>query len=196
VNESDWWAFLKGYSRELLSDERVTNDASARIATEWMGFDGASEAEISALESQLGKRLPPSYRSFLSVSDGWRHPGPYIYDLWPVEQVAWFAERNQEWINAYVEPHAQLPYLSDEEYLVYGEKQDSVMFRAKYLQAALQISDEGDSAVYLLNPQVVTQEGEWEAWFFANWLPGAERYRSFHEMMYAERESLCRLKAD
>ena len=50
----------------------------------------------------------------------------------------------------------------------------------------LEISDESDSAIYLLNPEVVTAEGEWEAWLFANWLPGASRYRSFAELMEAE----------
>jgi hypothetical protein len=43
-----------------------------------------------------------------------------------------------------------------------------------------------DSAVCLLNPQAITRDGEWEAWFFANWLPGARRYRSFEELMRAE----------
>jgi hypothetical protein len=46
----------------------------------------------------------------------------------------------------------------------------------------------GDSAVYLLNPQVVSEDGEWDAWFFANWLPGATRYRSFAEMILKEYE--------
>ncbi len=49
------------------------------------------------------------------------------------------------------------------------------------------------SAIYLLNPQVVTEEGEWEAWFFANWLPGAARYRSFQEMMEAEYQDFLAL---
>ncbi len=46
---------------------------------------------------------------------------------------------------------------------------------------ALEISDHevSGSAVYLLTPQIITPEGEWEAWFFAHWIPGAERYRSF-----------------
>jgi len=161
-----------------------------------MGFDGAKEEEVFALESGLGVRLPPSYRSFLKTSNGWRHPGSFVYDLWPTTKVVWFAEINQDWIDAYVEPSAGLPCLTDGEYFVYGERQDSVAFRTEYLQTALQISEEGDSAVYLLNPQVVTPDGEWEAWFFANWLPGATRHRSFHEMMVAERESFLRLLTD
>ena len=47
----------------------------------------------------------------------------------------------------------------------------------------------GDGAVVLLNPKVVTPEGEWETWFFANWLPGAVRYRSLAEWLADERRT-------
>ena len=99
--------------------------------------------------------------------------------------------RNAEWIEAYVDPIGGLGDLSltDEEYLVYGETQDSVRFRVEYLESALEVSDIGDSAIFLLNPKVVTPDGEWEAWFFGNWLPGANRYRSFAELMEAEYQS-------
>jgi hypothetical protein len=50
----------------------------------------------------------------------------------------------------------------------------------------LEISDTGDAAILLLNPEVVSDEGEWEAWFFASWLPGAGRFRSFEELMRFE----------
>ena len=83
------------------------------------------------------------------------------------------------------------PAPSDDEYFVNGEDQDSVKVRAEYLQTALQSSEEGDSAVYLANPRVVTPEGE--AWFFANWLSGATRYGTFREMVQNERESSLRL---
>lgn len=70
------------------------------------------------------------------------------------------------------------------EYFVYGEEQDCVYLRREYLQTALEInSDSGDGDIYLLNPQIITADGEWEAWHFGNKLPGAIRYRSFYEMM-------------
>jgi hypothetical protein len=48
----------------------------------------------------------------------------------------------------------------------------------------------------LLNPEIVTPEGEWETWFFANWLPGATRYRSFAEWLADERRTCAKqLKA-
>lgn len=48
------------------------------------------------------------------------------------------------------------------------------------------IRPDSGSGLYLLNPRIVTAEGEWEAWFFAHWLPGANRYRSFWELMQGE----------
>jgi len=56
----------------------------------------------------------------------------------------------------------------------------------------LTISEPGDSAIFLLNPEVVDANGEWEAWFFANWYPGAARYRSFWDLMQEELKSLVR----
>ena len=60
-------------------------------------------------------------------------------------------------------------------------------------EIGVQISGRGDSAVYLLNPEVRTQSGEWEAWFFATWSPGAHRHRSFWEMMQKEYRGFVRL---
>jgi HEAT repeat protein len=74
---------------------------------------------------------------------------------------------------------------AEQEYFNYSQ-QDSVHFDVKHLAQALCISDVGDSAVLLLNPMVVWPDGEWEAWFFANWLPGATRYRSFADWMHHE----------
>ena len=38
--------------------------------------------------------------------------------------------------------------------------------------------------IFLLNPQVMTTDGEWEAWFFGmSTTPCVYRYRSFGEMM-------------
>ena len=101
-------------------------------------------------------------------------------DFWPAEEIDWFRVRNQSWIDAYAVHDFEVP---DSQYFVYGDQQDCVHFRAEYLRACLQISHDGDSAVYLLNPVIVGPDGEWEAWFFANWHPGAFRFPSFAELM-------------
>jgi hypothetical protein len=206
-----WHSFLQRVSRDLLMDKRVCAMLPAEVIERgWLGYEGASEEDIARLEQRLGKHLPPSYRSFLAETNGWRQCGPFIYSLWPCNEVRWFRERNQDWIDAYMHPEnngirivwpegqspPEPPPLTDEEYLIYGDKQDSCRFRTEYLQTALEVSEVGDSAILLLNPKTVTASGEWEAWLFANWMPGAHRYRSFRELMEGEHESFLRLRAE
>jgi hypothetical protein len=192
MTESEWRTFLAEYNGELLSYEEVVEAIPRELLKAgWLGYAGASEEEVTAAETRLAVRLPPSYRAFLKASNGWRFPSASISELRPAARVAWFREQNQDWIDAYADSSAELPPISDKEYFVYGARQDCGNFRAEYLQTALQISEVGDSAVVLLNPEVVTPEGEWETWFFANWLPGAVRYRSFAEWLAEERKT-CR----
>ena len=188
MNESAWKTFLSEYNRELLSYEEIVEALPRElIKSGWLGYPGASGAELAAAEKRLATRLPPSYQAFLKTSNGWRFSSSSISELLPAAKVTWFRDQNQEWIDAYVGPSEGAPPIPDKKYFVYGARQDCVSFRAEYLQTALQISAEGDGAVVLLNPKIVTPDGEWEAWFFANWLPGAVRYRSFAEWLQAER---------
>ncbi|HEX2913279.1 MAG TPA: HEAT repeat domain-containing protein [Chloroflexia bacterium] len=188
----NWEGLLKKWSLALLgSNDLQEEPASEAIETGWLGAPGASEAELVELETRLGVTLPPSYRAFLKVSNGWGQLTNFIYKLWSSREVDWFRVRNQDWIDAWSADPYPVP---DEEYFVYGEEQNVVNVRTEYLASALEISDLGDSAIYLLNPEVVTPEGEWEAWFFANWLPGMRRYRSFWEMMLDEYQSFLKLQ--
>ncbi|HEY0735485.1 MAG TPA: SMI1/KNR4 family protein [Herpetosiphonaceae bacterium] len=196
MDRSHWEALLRQWSRDVLaSDEYVGLLPAEVLAAGWLGYPGATEAEIQQAEARLGTQLPPSYREFLKVSNGWRITSPFIERVWSTSEVAWFAERNQHWIDAYRSAEGMDRTVPDSQYFVYGEGQDPVLFRVEYLQTALEVSEEGDSAIYLLNPKVVTPDGEWEAWLLANWLPGAQRYRSFWEMMQAEHESFLRLES-
>ncbi|MEU4579478.1 hypothetical protein [Nonomuraea sp. NPDC023979] len=45
-----------------------------------------------------------------------------------------------------------------------------------------------DAAAVMLvsTPHVSTTEGEWEAWYLAPWLPGANRYKSFWDLAMDE----------
>lgn len=195
MTASSWNTFLQQYSRELLADRDLSDQLPAEVVDSgWLGFAPATAAEIAELETRLGATLPNSYKQFLTASNGWRQSGSFIYEILPTSQVAWFRQDNQDWIDAYVEPHAGLPQVSLEEHCNYGPDQDCCSFRVEYLQSALLISGIGDSAVYLLNPEIQTPDGEWEAWFFANWYPGAGRYRSFREMMERELASFVELR--
>lgn len=174
----DWLPFLRQWSEEMLDVAEYVDDLPQEaVETRWLGFPGATEEQLKEAEERLGAVLPPSYRDFLKVSNGWRQPDAFwpsnAGSLWSIQQVDWFSVRNQDWIDAYAEP-----YQADNERPVFMEQ----------LQATLEISDTGDG-VYLLNSKVISQESEWEAWFFANWVPGEQKYRSFWEMMQAKYQS-------
>lgn len=196
MDRAQWEPLLRQWSREVLaSDEYAGLLPPEVVASGWLGYPGATEEEIQQAETRLGTQLPPSYREFLKVSNGWRITSPFIDQVWSTDEIAWFSERNQYWIDAYRNAEGVATSVPDSQYFVYGAGQDPVLFRVEYLQTALEISDVGDSAIYLLNPKVVTPDGEWEAWFFANWLPGAQRYRSFWDMMQAEHAAFLRLES-
>ncbi|MEP6775046.1 MAG: SMI1/KNR4 family protein [Chloroflexota bacterium] len=149
--------------------------------------DGASAEQLAAAETRLGVSLPRSYRTFLQATNDCLTGSDFVYELWPAEGIDWFQKLNPQWVEACTGPHLpDGPTVSDDKYFDYGASQDPAYLRVEYLTTALQISPRGDSAVYLLNPQVVTEDGAWEAWFFANWLPGATGYRSFVEMILKE----------
>ncbi|MGJ3249629.1 MAG: SMI1/KNR4 family protein [Elainellaceae cyanobacterium] len=185
---TDWQDFMERWNHKIFTAETDVYDGPCDcfpevIAQQQCGQQGAAEEEILELETRLGMKLPPSYRTFLSYSNGW-----FLLNecsvLLSTHEVNWFAARNQNWIDAWVEAGTE-GEVSDEQYFQYGERQDPVFIRCEYLQTALQISADEDGYVYLLNPKVIDENGEWEAWEFDNQIPGAYRYRSFWEMMQA-----------
>src|SRR5689334_13364667 len=152
-----WRAFLTQWSRELLQWDRVRVAAPAEaLQSGWLGRPGANEAQLAAAEARLGTRLPPSYRQFLAVSNGWGQLTDFIYNLWSAAEIEWLPVRNQHLISVWTEfVPADRPSVPDAEYFVYGPGQDCVSVRGEYMRTALEISDWGDSAICLLNPQVV-----------------------------------------
>lgn len=196
----DWAAFLEQWSRIVLARSDAREHLLPEVVTSgWLGYPGATEEQIAFAEARLGTRLPPSYRAFLAVSNGWRFIDGGISKLWSTSSIEWFTVRHQDWIDAWmdgleqaIKEYGEIAPVTDEEYFIYGGEQDTTLtFRAEYLPTALEISpnEPDDSAIYLLNRQSVTPSGEWEAWFFADWLQGAHRYQSFQVMMQAEFEA-------
>ena len=187
-----WRELLTRWNAELLDTPdliwRAPDDA---VASDWLGCPPASDEQIRAAEARIGRRLPPSYRAFLQVSNGWTLLNHFHWHLWSTDEIDWFRVRNQDWIDAYVcylDPDEwDGPYsVPDAEYFNYGtmphgEGQGEARF--EYLPSMLEVSEVGDSAILLLNPEVVSPDGEWEAWEFATWAATPTRYRSFWEMM-------------
>ncbi|MEM9003314.1 MAG: SMI1/KNR4 family protein [Cyanobacteria bacterium P01_F01_bin.86] len=212
MSNFDWERFLRQWSEDLIS---TVTKSHGQLPPEvhqsgWWGYPGATEAQIQAAEVRLGITLPPSYREFFKVTNGWRQTTPFINHICSLEEIEWFADTYPEWVNAFSSPHdanvlnfsdhetsqngAIAFSVSNEEYFIYGAEQDCSKFRLEYLPTALAISEKGDDVIYLLNPQVINDQGEWEAWFLGDWLPGADRYRSFSEMMQAEYANFLELR--
>ena len=180
----DWVAFLRAWSGELIANEDIAQNLPPEVkASEWLGFPGASDEQIDRAQMRLGKPLPPSYRAFLRASNGWRATGFFIDRLWSTDDIEWFRVRHPEWIADWQRGASQYPPRTPDEAI---RDLDS---DGHYLRSVLEISEVGDSAIYLLNPQIVAADGEWQAWFFSSWNAGAMRHRSFEELMVAERNS-------
>lgn len=178
---NNWLSFLG-----QLYDAAVDDDDGNVVR---VPFSAASAKSIHALEQRLGSPLPPSYKSFLLTSDGFAELGGLWGSLFPVNDVNWFRNAEADWIRMWIETSTH-PDLPVEKHLVYGDEQDPAVFRLTYLQATLQIGEVNDGAVFLLNPDVQTADGEWEAWIFANWFPGARRYPTFGDLMGSVLEGL------
>jgi hypothetical protein len=189
----DWKPFLTRWSQELITSESIDlawyNVPIELIASGWLGFPGATDSQIAAAESRIGRSLPPSYREFLKVTNGWWTTGNCcVQKWWSTEEIGWHYDRNPFWADAWLEGEERGGGpISDEVYFVYGKRQQP-MIRGQYLKASLEISNMymSEGSVYLLNPEVVSEHGEWEAWFYADWMAGAQRYRSFWDLMQGE----------
>lgn len=142
---------------------------------------GCSSEELSGLEHRLQVELPPSYKTFLMVSNG-----AYLlerpFKLLSSEDVGWFEDIDPKLVNLW----EQASYTaSDEEYFTYGRFQDSVHMRSEYIRKCLLVSSSFEGDQYLLNPEIISDTGEWEAMDLGHRNPGAKRYRSFWDLMNA-----------
>ena len=180
MNDFNWESFLKEESRKAIAkyqEEKNDDNCSWRdniylppevIESEWLGLPGATEEQIIAAENRLGVKLPPSYREFFKVTNGWRSEYPETPVLRSVEKIDWFRIENQDLIDTF-ESFSTDESISDEEYFTYGQNHREEWIqplRIEYLQSCLQISDDDDNDVVLLNPKVI-QNSEWEAWFLS-----------------------------
>jgi hypothetical protein len=182
AQEYNWQEFMARWSRDMLASRHFADHLDILgseypdeykdevLASGWLGYPPATDMQIEATEKRLGLALPPSYTSFLKVSNGWRAIDDFINRLWPVEEINWLASTDPDYVTSWVEASAG---------------QAEPLYESRYIASTLQISDieYAGTAVLLLNPKVVNPSGEWEAWFMAHWVPGANTYPSFWEMM-------------
>lgn len=175
----DWRSLLTRWSQEW-ADARAAEVAQGEPAardeeplhTRWLGFPAAPEERIRALEERLGHRLPPSYRTFLAVSDGWRHAGGFVWVLAGTDGARW--HEDSAGLSEY------FPGELDDD----STPQDHLL--AGMWGRALQLDVESDALYVLLDPGDVDDAGEWAVYTWAPWhADNPTRYGSFRTFMDA-----------
>lgn len=152
----------------------------------WLGFKPSTLVDIKSRERFLGCSLPPSYKDFLLTSNGFRYTSRFLDNLLPIEKVDWVKNTEEPWFFENIEKYKI--EVSDEEYFVYGEDQDTAYCRDEYLIQSIKVSQWYDGMCIFLNPVIKFGE-EWEVLQYATWYPGTARYKSFKEFLIAEHES-------
>ncbi|WP_406347612.1 SMI1/KNR4 family protein [Streptomyces sp. NBC_01547] len=165
----NWQAFLGRWDEEWVP--RAGEDSGEALVRP--GRQGADEAAIAAAEERLGRRLPPSYRAFLAVSDGWHvDQTAGVYQLGGAADIDWFQD-----------PFDMTP--------LYEEQLDDRSSEAEILlagmwQRALRLETDSDITYALLDPGDTDRDGEWALYVYKGWsgeLP--DRYPSFRAYMEA-----------
>src|ERR1041385_5393596 len=113
-----WKPFLARWSRELMKTKLARGMRPRATASDWLGFPPATKDEVQKLEQRLGVGLPPSYKSFLWTTNGWRRTTSFIDRIRPADEVDWFRVENENWMEAYSQDGSPL---KDSEYYIYTD---------------------------------------------------------------------------
>ncbi|MGC5397789.1 SMI1/KNR4 family protein [Streptomyces sp. DT20] len=169
----NWPDFLGRWQQEWVPRDDEDDDDDGAGTPVRLGVPGAGEGVIAAAEARLGKRLPPSYREFLAVSDGWNvDQMAGVYRLGGVADIGWFQD-----------PYdlAQLY----EENLDEDPREEDVLLAGMW-RRALQLETESDASYALLDPGDRGRDGEWALYVYKGWSGEfPERYESFRAYMEA-----------
>ncbi|MFG2794531.1 SMI1/KNR4 family protein [Streptomyces sp. NPDC048419] len=167
----DWHTLLRRWQEEWVprAGEEL-DDGQTAVPPD---RPGADEAAIAAAEERLGRRLPPSYRKFLAVSDGWHvDQTAGIYQLGGAADIHWFRDP-YDMTSLYEENLGDDPCHED------------VLLTGMW-QRALRLDSDSDASYALLDPGDCAQDGEWALYVYKGWsgeLPA--RYPSFRAYMEA-----------
>ena len=135
----NWKKLLEQINDTILSDK----DLCAVVDNPDTLFNpAASEEQILKNQNRLETDLPPSYKSFLSTSNGFKILNNFYWDIFPIEKVQWLKDFDQDLIDAWLKPPGLevYPAVGDEEYYVYDQTQNSTWVGPSYMAKSLAIS--------------------------------------------------------
>ena len=151
----------------LLTDDDAAVSKAAQVSLLMLTKPGKEvPRSVETYGSSEWAALLKELSEFRFESNGFLAPDIFIPELYGTEAVDWLRVRHAEWAQAYRETYP-------------------------HLGSCLQVSAARDGAVILLNHNGKANDGEWETYFFANWIPGARVHSSFGEFMRNELEQGC-----
>ncbi|MET9491621.1 SMI1/KNR4 family protein [Nocardia sp. NPDC006630] len=167
---------------ELWSEERIATcdpgDLDPEVAQQrWLGYPPATEADVAAVEQRLGLRLPPSYRSFLLTTDGWRHAGEFVWKMRDTTNLGWLRELEPSW-ESWADLVSEAP----------------VDAPGNPFTRGLLISLHADVGVLFLDPADRDENGEWAAYSVFSWGEFPRRFPSFTALMESEYQSFHQIR--
>jgi hypothetical protein len=143
----------------------------------------AIEDEIRAAEDRLGLRLPPSYRSHLLAAAPL--PGDHGLTLLSPSEIDRLEHLDPAGVAAWMVGVQSVPAPPPGTQPLPDDPMDPATMPHDQLGDTIVVSTTDDMRVLLLNPARIDASGEWEAWDFATWYPGAYRYPSFGRLIAA-----------
>ncbi|MFF4398741.1 SMI1/KNR4 family protein [Streptomyces sp. NPDC001480] len=167
----NWHVFLRRWQEEWVP--RADGGEGGGQAVVPLGRPGADEAVTAAAEERLGRRLPPSYREFLAVSDGWHvDQTAGIYQLGGAADIDWFRD-----------PYDMTSLY--EQNLDDNSRSEDVLLAGMW-QRSLRLETDSDMSYALLDPGDSDQDGEWALYVYKGWSGEVpDRYSSFRAYMEA-----------
>ena len=177
MSSFSWERILKRWSDAIIESGEPCDLLPDARANRWVGYSPATDDDIVAAEDRLQCLLPPSYKSFLKITNGWPLVSDSVRKLLPIQSVRMLSEAEPAIVDAW----SKVPELDSPDAPDYT-------LRGSHYSHVLKISDYNDGC-FLLNPLVITRESECQACFFANWIPGAECYPSFQDLLLRQYEA-------
>jgi hypothetical protein len=178
-----WTELLRRWSGEAIAhaDALGLEVTPHMRASGWIGAPPASAADIATAQSRLERSLPRSYRSFLSITDGWPVLSFDFGRVRPVAELDWVANADPGLYEAVCADHGY-------EWPPDGDDGPPLMNRALLLGTG--------TDNFLYDTGRVGADGEWATTCWTSWHPGAgDRQPSFRAGLESHYASFVRFNA-
>lgn len=178
-----WTELLRRWSAEAIAHaDAVGLEVTPRTrASGWIGAPPASATDIAATQSRLERSLPGSYRSFLSITDGWPVLSFDFGQVRPVAELDWIANADPGLYEVVCDDDGdEWPPDSDD--------------GPPLMKRALVLGTGTDS--FLFDTGRAGEDGEWATTCWTSWNPGAgNRQPSFRAGLESHYASFVRFDA-